>query len=161
MKSILATLQQIQEERRERGFTIFDIAPQSALTDIEQELGRKLPIEIHAFYSQCGGFWDDEDLFRILSPVDILEEVRHARVAHPVRLRFPIADYMIFSDTWDLLLDKQDSEIYYIVNNNHKTEEDVVLTSSLTEFIDRFLAEGVFGKGENDGLYGWREAIKA
>ncbi|MET4105348.1 SMI1/KNR4 family protein [Hymenobacter sp. UYP22] len=62
MKSILVALQQIQEEPRKYGFTIFDTVPQSALTDIEQELGRKLPTEIRAFYSQWGGFWDDEDL---------------------------------------------------------------------------------------------------
>ncbi|MET4108640.1 hypothetical protein [Hymenobacter sp. UYP22] len=96
-----------------------------------------------------------------MSPADILEEIRHARGAHPDRLRFPIADYMIFSDTWDLLLDEQNPEVYYIVNNNHKTEEDVILTSSLPEFISRFLADGVWGQNGDGGLYGWRETIKA
>jgi hypothetical protein len=161
MDSILTTLQQIRNAQKRQGFTIFDSVPQTVLVEIERELGRKLPAEIHTFYSQCSGFWGDTDLFRVLSPADILEEIRCSRAVHLNQLRFPIADYMIFSDTWDLLLDEQNPEVYYIINDNHQTEEDVVLTSSLPEFISRFLADGVFGQDGNGGLYGWREVIKA
>ncbi|MCR5888610.1 SMI1/KNR4 family protein [Hymenobacter sp. J193] len=158
MVSLPHLLQQIRDAR-ERLDVCFHDESQHHMAKVEAKLGRQLPEEIRAFYLQCPGFWTNDCLFRVLSMSDILTEIE--RPAAPnTNLHFPIADYMIFSDVWEVVLDEENPARYVIVNSNHHTEESVVLTDSLYEFVNKFLEGGIFGGEEGEGLYGWRERLK-
>ncbi|TYZ13274.1 SMI1/KNR4 family protein [Hymenobacter lutimineralis] len=161
MFSLPALLQQIQDARKRLDVEFHLNETQSCIAEVEARLNRRLPEEIRAFYAQCPGFWTNDGLFRVLSMADILVELEvPAATSSNTKRHFPVADYMIFSDVWEVVLDEGNSARYVIVNSNHHTEEPVVLTDSLYEFINKFLREGVFEGEEVEGLYGWRKRLK-
>ena len=65
---------------------------------------------------------------------------------------FHFAEYMIYADMWSLR--RKDDGNFEIFN---KGETEVVLTSSLQEFLERFLQGNVFEEG---GLYDWHKEKK-
>lgn len=66
---------------------------------------------------------------------------------------FDFAEYMIYSDTWSVKILKGGR--YELYNT---AEDNLVVTDSLQEYLDRFLRGGVFQEG---GLYDWHEELKS
>jgi hypothetical protein len=64
---------------------------------------------------------------------------------------------MTYGDRWELEVNAFDANSYSITNRDRYNNK-LVLTHSLTEFIDRFLKGGVF---ETDGLYDWHDEVRA
>lgn len=63
---------------------------------------------------------------------------------------------MTYSDMLVLEIDHNNHNDYWIYNINQYNEK-IVLTTSLSEFLKRFLDAGVF---RSNGLYEWGEAIR-
>lgn len=60
---------------------------------------------------------------------------------------------MIYSDTWEIEINPSNPDEYWISNHGKAFR---LLTKSLAEFLDRFLAKGVFQDG---GLYTWHDEV--
>jgi len=56
---------------------------------------------------------------------------------------------MIYCDFWNIEINPSNADEYWISNPGESVR---ILTNSLAEFLNRFLAKGVFGDG---GLYTW------
>lgn len=127
-----------------------EIYPPATLTDIklfEQKIGFTLPSEFREFYSICNGFGCDEDIFNITPLADMMR--------HPQDFGtnwFYFSEYMIYSDMWGLRL--SEAGRYEIFNGSYPT---ITMTSSLVEFLERFLKGNVFDPG---GLYDWHDELK-
>ncbi|MBC3539322.1 SMI1/KNR4 family protein [Rufibacter sediminis] len=135
----------------ELGIVFNKPATEEEIFKLEESVSQKLPNEILEFYSLCNGFESDDFLFRAIPISEILEYKAELETSS-----FYFSEYMIYSDSWTIQL-KSEKE-YYIVNGNHDTEEEVILTQSLYEFIEKYLTEeGIFG---DNGLYSWFEEIK-
>lgn len=110
-------------------------------------MGSELPTDFKEFYSICNGFECDEDIFNFLSLEDAL-----ARDEDHGTNWMIFAEYMIYSDVWSLRkLTGDNYEIFY--NDGH----EIILTNSLTVFLETFLQGNVFDK---DGLYEWCDEVK-
>lgn len=151
--SVTDLLAALQTNLAQTDITLYPGTSAQSIRRFEQQLNRPLPDDFRAFYSCCDGFESAEDLFRVV-PLD--EILSHPDNYQPGG-RFTIAEYLIYSDTWEVeLLGGPDSAAYHIVYA-YKGRE-VVLTDSLAEFLGRFLRGGVFGA---DGLYAWAEQLAA
>jgi len=118
------------------------------LIDFEGKLKCPLPDDMKALYRFCNGFESAEDIFRIIP----LEEITITR-PQPDRNSLSFAEYMIYSDSWEIDFNQSSPNDYCISNNGTRFRQ---LTNSLAEFLERFLAAGVFGKG---GLYVWHDEV--
>lgn len=126
-----------------------DINPPALLTDInnfEREIGFQLPTDFKDFYMTCNGFGCNEDIFNIIPLQDI---GRHNQDFG--KNWFYFSEYMIYSDMWGLRLTSFGQ--YEIFNGSFP---DKTMTTSLLEFLNRFLKGNVFDKG---GLYDWQEEL--
>src|SRR5215204_7726801 len=119
----------IQQKHKVNGVTINPPASQLELQNFERKVGFELPADFKDFYSICNGFDCIEDIFRIIALGDILEDEQHYGDNW-----FHFAEYMIYSDMWSLR--RRDDGQYEIFN---QSDVEVVLTSSLQEFLVRFL----------------------
>jgi hypothetical protein len=127
-------------------------ADTSLVQYFEKEMHLILPNDFKAFFSFCNGFESKEDMFRMMPLDEILESKSEYAPSE-----FFIAEYLIYSDMWQVNFDNSDTSKYQIFNINGDNQK-LNLTNSLALFIQRFLQGGVFGK---DGLYEWHEAVKA
>jgi hypothetical protein len=137
----------IGQKHKAGGITINSPASELEIQHFEKKIGFNLPAEFKEFYSICNGFGCSEDIFNIVSLEDALRYEQDYG-----KNWFHFAEYMIYSDMWSLRMTGTDQ--YEIFN---KTDTEVVLTSSLNEFLLRFLQGNVFEKG---GLSDWREELK-
>ena len=121
-------------------------ASEQLIQQFEREMNFTLPADFKTFYAFCNGFESAEDMFRIIP----LEEMLEYKDELPPK-QFYLADYMIYSGTWEV-------EIGISVTDNYQIfDRGVVLTNSLAVFINRFLQGGVF---EKQGLYSWEEEVR-
>ena len=149
--TIEETIQNIRSKQEELQITLFPRVPERVFDEFEQKLSLKLPEDLRTFYSFSNGFEGGDDLFRIIPLDEILSNMNNA-----ADNKFIIAEYMVYSDIWVLELSAADANkysIFYIGQDSVK----ITLTGSLAEFIERWMAGGVFGKG---GLFEWRKEIK-
>jgi hypothetical protein len=87
-----------------------------------------------------------EDIFNFLSLKEMFRDNDYGRDCAI------FAEYMIFSDVWILRkLQGDNYEIFY------SDDEEIILTNSLTDFLEKLLQGHVFGRG---GLYEWCDEIK-
>ena len=107
-----------------------------------------MPTDFKEFYLICNGFECTEGIFKIIALNDALRYEQDYG-----KDWFHFAEYMIYSDMWSLRR-KEDNK-YEVFN---KGETEVMLTSSLQEFLEHFLQGNVFEQG---GLYDWHEELKA
>jgi hypothetical protein len=128
--------------------TLYPPASEQDLVNFEQGLNCSLPDDIKTLYLFCNGFESAEDLFRIIPLGEIASDL--ARYAPN---RFAFAEYLIYCDTWEIEINPSAPNEYRISNYG---EAFRLMTNSLAEFLDRFLAKGVFGNG---GLYTWHDEI--
>ena len=137
----------IEKKHKENGITISPPATEREIQNFERKIGFELPADFKEFYSICNGFECTEDIFKMIPLEDVLRYNQDYG-----KTWFHFAEYMIYSDMWSLR--KRDNGKYEIFN---KSDIEVVLTSSLHEFLQRFLQGNVFDKG---GLYDWHEEVK-
>jgi len=129
--------------------TLYAPASASDFARFKRQFHFELPEEVKALYQFCNGFESAEDLFRIIPLDEIVEDQRS-----PGPNRFYFAEYMLYSDMWEVNVNPMDLNSYTISNTGDSVR---LLTHSIAEFLSRFLAGGVFGKG---GLYDWHAEKK-
>lgn len=136
----------IERKHRADGIVLNPPNASYEIESFERTIGFVLPADFKEFYSICNGLECDEDIFRIMPLEEILEYERYRG-----KDWFDFAEYMIYSDAWALR--RCANGVYELCNT---TVTEIVLTSSLREFLQRFLTGGVFGNG---GLYDWQKEL--
>lgn len=136
----------IAKKNLENGIDIFPPATSFAISSFEKQIGFSLPKSFKDFYSICNGFGCNEDVFNIIP----LEEIRRYPQDYGKNW-FYFAEYMIYADMWGLRFTT--SGQYEIFNGSYPT---IVMTSSLIEFLNKFLSGNVFDPG---GLYDWQDEL--
>ncbi|HKO80393.1 MAG TPA: SMI1/KNR4 family protein [Chitinophagaceae bacterium] len=137
----------ISQKHNKEGIDVFPPASIKDIQTFEKQIVFSLPEDFKEFYLICNGFGCAEDIFNMIP----LNEIRTG----PDNCGdnwFYFAEYMIYSDMWGLRMVAKDQ--YEIFNGSHPS---LVLTSSLNEFLERFLLGNVFDHG---GLYEWRDEIE-
>ncbi|RZK31468.1 MAG: SMI1/KNR4 family protein [Hymenobacter sp.] len=135
--------------------TIYKGAVESTLRWFELQMGIVLPDDFKELYRFSDGFESAEDAFRILSLDEIFDNRNQKYRSGLPGKRFYFAEYMQYSDLWSVEMGESQGDGYAIFCTA-KNDEKVVMTHSLADFLECFLAGGVF---ENNGLYAWRDAI--
>jgi cell wall assembly regulator SMI1 len=154
--SLQTVIETLAAKRAELGIAPAPPASAEAITAFEKAYQLTIPTDIKAFYQFCNGFETNDFLFRVLPLEEIVNELQeydHGVVGS----KFVFAEYMIYSDAWQILLTAKAVSGYQIINANHGTDKQVVLTDSIADFIIRYLIEGgVFGE---HGLLTWYEEV--
>ena len=143
MREVLSA---IDQKHKESGIIFNSPASELQIRNFERKIGFELPFDFREFYLICNGFECAEDIFRIISLGDALQSEQDYG-----KNWFHFAEYMTFCDMWSLR--SKGDRMYEIFN---KGEIEVILTSSLQEFLERFLQGNVFDRG---GLYDWHEEL--
>jgi hypothetical protein len=144
MKNIVES---IVKKHKDTGINVNAPATLADIADFERKIGFTLPTDFTEFYTTCNGFSCNEDLFIMIPLADIRR--------HPqdyVTNWFYFSEYMIYSDMWGLRLTTGGE--YEIFNGSYPT---IAMSSSLEEFLNRFLKGNVFEAG---GLYNWHDELK-
>lgn len=144
MKNIIES---IIKKHKGSGIEINAPATLGDIASFERQIGFVLPPDFIQFYRICDGFSCNEDLFNIIP----LSEVRRYPEDYGINW-FYFSEYMIYSDTWGLRITADGK--YEIFNGSYPT---IAMTSSLEEFLNRYLKGNVFDRG---GLSDWHEELK-
>jgi len=136
----------IVQKHRRSGIDVYDSATVAEMVAFEEKIGFPLPKEFREFYSICNGFGCSKDIFNMLS----LTQIMHYSQDYGNDW-FYFSEYMIYSDTWGLRLSS--AKKYEIFNGSFP---ELVMTSSLLEFLNRYLKGNLFEVG---GLYEWHEEL--
>jgi hypothetical protein len=139
-------IESIARKHRDSGINLHPAATSLDIISFEKRMGFSLPNDFKIFYSICNGFECDEDLFNVNSFDDIMSHQNNYGANW-----FYFAEYMIYSDMWGLRLTSLGH--YEIFNGSYPR---VAMTSSLSEFLNKFLEGNVFDPG---GLYNWQEEL--
>ena len=137
----------IAKKHKESGIGIYDPATLADINAFEKQIGFSLPPDFIEFYTTCDGFGCNEDIFNMTPLAEIIRDPQHRG-----KNWFYFSEYMIYSDMWGLRL--TDTLQYEIFNGSYPT---IAMTSSLEEFLERFLKGNVFDDG---GLYDWHDELK-
>ncbi|WP_462265147.1 SMI1/KNR4 family protein [Mucilaginibacter sp.] len=117
------------------------------IKQVEQTYKVNLPDDIKQFYRFCNGFDTYDWMFNLIPMEDMIEQkVKYRYNDEPI----PLAEYLIYSETWHLKVSATDPIDYYITVP--ETQGKGVLTRSLAAFIERFLKGGLHDEG---GLLDW------
>lgn len=144
--TIQAAIAQLRNYKGPDKLSLLPGANEAMLQAVENFYNITLPDDFKELYYFTDGFETDEDMFNMIPLKDIIEDKdRHSEAA------FYIAEYMIYSDMWQLEINPDNCNDYKIFIEADYNK--IVLTNSLGEFISRFLKAGVFGA---DGLYDWK-----
>jgi hypothetical protein len=129
--------------------------PESTLNWFERQVRIVMPEDFKVFYRFCNGFESEEDAFRIITLDEIVDEKFEKRRKGLDNKRFYFAEYMQYSDMWsiEMGITKEDTYTIFCPTRNN---EQFILTHSFTEFLECFLANGVFG---DNGLYNWGDEV--
>jgi hypothetical protein len=129
--------------------TLHEAASEELIQKMEQVCCISLPEDIKAFYKFTNGFEVDDDLFNIIPLEEVISNTkRHKKDIY-------IAEYMTYSDMWGLAINPYTNT--YLIYNDNRYGERVILTDSFAEFLGRFFSGGVFEEG---GLYEWGEGMR-
>lgn len=143
MKQLIA---KIAQKHQVDGIDINPPANLSEIADFEKQAGFSLPHDFKAFYLACNGFSCNEDLFNMISLSHIRQYLQDFGDNW-----FYFSEYMDYSEMWGLRFTPGGQ--YEIFNGSYR---EITLTSSLTEFLEKFLMGNVFDPG---GLYEWQEKL--
>lgn len=155
MNATATIIEMLQDEKYQGlGIRLNPPAPVREIEYLEKLLEHTLPPDLRNFYLTVNGFETNDDMFRVLPVHEVIE---YKYYLHNNRINF--AEYMLYCDTWDLMLDDTKREGYMIVNRDPEHERDVVLAHSIYEFLERYLINGGI-RGEF-GLLGWCDRLKA
>jgi len=147
--TIQEAIHQLQAYRGPYRLTLHPGAGEDLLTAVESAYGIILPDDFKALYRFSDGFETEEDIFNMIPLAEIMSNKKEG---YPLY----IAEYMIYSDMWRMEINPDNHNDYKIMVEYNYNQ--IVLTNSLAEFIDRFLKGGIFDPG---GLYDWHEEIEA
>ncbi|MDI9868011.1 SMI1/KNR4 family protein [Flectobacillus roseus] len=136
----------IVNKHLDEGITINAPATLSDISDFEMHIGFSLPTDFREFYLTCNGFGCNEDTFNMTPLEDILLYEQNFG-----NNWFYFSEYMIYSDMWGLR--RTTTGQFEIFNGSYP---DKSMTSSLTEFLQRFITGNVFEIG---GLYDWHDEL--
>jgi len=134
----------ISQKHQTEGIDVYKPASAAEILAFEKQIGFPLPNDFKEFYSCCNGFGCVDDIFNMTT----LGEIGRYGINW-----FYFAEYMIYSDMWGLRINPKGE--YEIFNGSYP---ELILTSSLKEFLERFLQGNVFEPG---GLYEWQDEIRA
>jgi len=152
MKPIQLLLNLLLDKQDEFEIERRNPAGEGEIAAFEAALQLTLPADIRAFYKVCNGFETADFLFQIL-PLKQIQDDFLTYGMGTAGQRFGLAEYLIYSDTWEVVLDPASATGYYITNADHGSGAPVVLTDSILAFACRYLeGTGVFGER---GLYEW------
>ena len=129
---------------------LYPPATKEDLLNFERKLRSPIPEDFKAFYLFCNGFESAEDLFRIIPLSEIADDLSKYKPNC-----FAFAEYMIYSDMWEIKINPSKSDEYRISNHGLVFRD---LTDSFGEFLNRFLTKGVFEEG---GFYTWHDQVDA
>ncbi|WP_316789612.1 SMI1/KNR4 family protein [Pedobacter frigoris] len=146
---IQSVIEELKELAKTGALKLHSGASEAELKELEVIYNKVLPEDFRTFYKFCNGFETDEDIFNMVMIEEIIENKKRFNNS------LYIAEYMIYSDSWELDISPQNPNDYQITNLT-RSGTTITLTRSLAEFIHRFLKGGVFEKG---GLYDWHEEI--
>lgn len=135
--------------------TIWPGVPGSTLNWFEWQMRVVMPEDFKVFYRFCNGFESEEDAFRIITLDEIVDNKFKQRRTGLDNKSFYFAEYMQYSDMWSIEVGTAQAEKYAIFCPTRNNEQ-IILTYSFTEFLNCFLANGVFG---DNGLYDWGDAV--
>lgn len=127
---------------------IIEINPPAKSIDIEnfeKMIGFELPLDFKEFYLICDGFSCEEIFFTMIPLNDTIKKGNYGEN------RVYFAEYLMYCDVWGLRF--MEDNKYEIFNGN---PSELVMTSSLEEFLERFLEGNVWDKG---GLYDWHDEL--
>ncbi|MNU57084.1 SMI1 / KNR4 family protein [compost metagenome] len=136
----------IKQKHKGNGIDVNPPATLSDIADFERQIGFTLPPDFRAFYLICNGFGCNEDIFNIVP----LQDIRQYQQDYGDNW-FYFSEYMIYSDMWGLR--RTTTGQFEIFNGSYPRKN---MTSSLTEFLQRFLTGNVFDTG---GLYEWHDEL--
>jgi hypothetical protein len=136
----------IVDKHRHDGIDVNTPATLSDIADFERQIGFSLPTDFREFYLTCNGFSCNEDIFNMIP----LQDIRQYEQDYGNNW-FYFSEYMIYSDMWGLR--RTSTGQFEIFNGSYP---DKNMTSSLTEFLQRFLIGNVF---ETGGLYEWHDEL--
>ena len=134
------------------GLTLHKSASEELISRVESIYDIALPSDFKTLYRFTDGFETVEDIFNMIPLAEIID----SKNRNKNELLY-IAEYMIYSDMWQLEINPKNPDEYSIFIIDYY-DNKIVLTNSLGEFISRFLKGGVFEIG---GLYAWADEIKA
>ncbi len=138
---------EITKKNRKEGIDVYQPASATEILAFEKEIGFLLPGDFKEFYLCCNGFGCVDDIFNMIP----LGRIKNHPSDYGINW-FYFAEYMIYSDMWGLRINSK--EEYEIFNGSYP---DLILTSSLKEFLEKFLQGNVFEPG---GIYNWQEEIR-
>lgn len=147
----LDILQELKNRNPALGISLRPPASPEKIKELERLLDQDLPEDIKAFYEIANGFETDDHLFQVLSIEEIIQ------YKHELDLdRIFFAEYMIYSDAWEIKFNTGDS--YHITTMNHQSGQEVIMSNSILDFIIEYAdGGGLFGENE---LYVRYEALK-
>jgi SMI1 / KNR4 family (SUKH-1) len=143
--SIPDIIQYLKNHLDQTDITLNKGASDDLIKQFEDVFEVTMPDDIRSFYKFTNGFTSAEDNFSIIP----LEKIIDGKTMRSITKLY-IAEYMVYCDMWELQINRNTVE--------YSISYDITLTNSFAEFIQRFLAGGVFEKG---GLYEWHDEIKA
>jgi hypothetical protein len=116
----------------------------------ERQIGFSLPADFKTFYTVCNGFQCNEELFffDFIPLSGIVQDQKHFGPNW-----FYFAEYLVYADMWGMRLAGDGR--YEIFNDAYP---GLILTSSLHEYLSRFLQGNVLDAG---GLDDWLDEIRA
>jgi len=135
---------------KDNPFGIYPGASDDVIERFEKKMGVKLPDDFRKFYKFTDGTTADEYMFRIIPLGEIMENSEQEGFQTAPGQEFDFAEYMIYSDTWTLNIDKNNHNNYII-----GTRGRIDYTNSLVEFLVRYIDGGLY-----EGLLEWENEIK-
>jgi hypothetical protein len=132
------------------GLKLHKGASEELISKAENIYNVTFPADFKTFYRFTDGFETVEDIFNMIPLAEMIDN----KESHDPLW---IAEYMIYSDMWELEINPDNPEEYSIFCGDFDYGK-TILTNSLADFIARFLKGGVFEIG---GLYAWKDEIKA
>ncbi|QKJ32688.1 SMI1/KNR4 family protein [Mucilaginibacter mali] len=138
----------LRENHTEISIELKPGASAELIMQVEEIYKLKLPDDVRKFYEFTNGFeLLDDHIFNIISLEDIIDNKTQYNDAY-----INIAEYLIYSDVWSLIIDPADHNNYQITNSDHTNNKEITLTKSLADFLHHFIIGGLF---EKEGLYHW------
>lgn len=139
----------LESKSVEYEMTLRPAASEDLIKQVEETYNITLPEDIKQFYRLYNGFDTFDWMFNLIPMKDMIEQ----KIKYNEE-RVPLAEYMIYSETWHLDINVDQPNKYGITIQGHNRE--VTLTHSLAEFIERFVNGGLMGE---DGLCHWVEQL--
>ena len=149
--SLTRIIDYLKANSAELDFTLKPPVSEGLIRKVEEAYGIILPEDIKQFYKFSNGFQTDDWMFNLIPMEEMMDQtVNYKYNKEPL----PLAEYLIYSETWHLEVSSGNPNQYSITI--HPVTGKVTLTHSLAEFIQRFLDGGLFGE---NGLCYWVEQL--